>query len=159
MCQASLIWSTGELCSFTEIWGWWSTASHSKWRDQSEVLIKLILKGRKEDDAKVVEDKTEIGKTETENECDGLPDIVAMAIWVSGSSNFFSEKVVRELCIDLLQSLFAEPAVLFSVNFMMLTASLFSTFWCWMSNLQFVLLTLLLAKTVQQPFELTVFLI
>ena len=80
------------------------------------------------DDAGVVEDKTEVDKTETENECDDSSDIVAMVIWVSGSSSFFSE-MVRKLCINLSQCLFAESAVLFSVNFVVLTVfSLFLTF-------------------------------
>ena len=64
-----------------------------------EVLIRSVLKGGMENDAGVIEDKTEVGGTETESECSGLPDIVAMAIWVPGNSNFFSKKVVRELCV------------------------------------------------------------
>ena len=80
----------------------------------------------------------------------------AEVIWVSGSSNFFSKEIMRELCVDLPQSLFAEPAVLFSINFVMLTAFLFSIFWHWISNLQLILSALLLIKTVQQFLELTV---
>ena len=134
MCQVSLIWSAGESCFSTKTWEWWFTAFHSKWRDQLNVLIKLILKGGTEDNVWVIElrwwaeDKTGIGGTETENEDDCLSDIVAMAIWVSGSGNFFSEKMVRKLYIDLSQCLLAEPTVLFSVNFVALTASSFSTF-------------------------------
>ena len=44
------------------------------------MLIRLVLKGGREDDARVVEDKTEINGTETEDECGDLSDIVAMAI-------------------------------------------------------------------------------
>ena len=45
-----------------------------------KVLIRLVLKGGREDDVGVVEDKTEVGGTETEGECGGSSDIVAMTI-------------------------------------------------------------------------------
>ena len=102
------------------------------------------------------EDKTGIGETKTENEGDCLSDIIAITIWVPGSGNFFLGEMVRKLYINLPQCLLVESAVLFSVNFVVLTASSFSTFQHQMSNLQLVLLTLLLTKTVQQSFELTV---
>ena len=44
------------------------------------MLIRPVLKGGMEDDAGVVEDKTEVDETETENECDNSSDIVAMII-------------------------------------------------------------------------------
>ena len=91
MCQASLIWSAGEFCSSTETQGQQSTASHSKWRDWLDVLIRPVLKGGMKDDAGVVEDKTGVGETETEDEGGYSPDMLAGAIWVSGSSNFFSK--------------------------------------------------------------------
>ena len=63
------------------------------------MLIRPVLKGEMENDVEVIEDKTEVNGTEIENECDDSSDIVAMTIWVPGSSNFFSEKVVKELCM------------------------------------------------------------
>ena len=89
------------------------------------MLIRPVLKSRRENDAEIVENKTEVNWTETENECDDSSDIVAMTIWISDNSNFFSKKMMRELCVDLFQSLFAESAVLFFVNFTVLTASSF----------------------------------
>ena len=44
------------------------------------MLIRLVLKGGRENDVEVVEDKTGVGGTETEGECDDSSDIVAMAI-------------------------------------------------------------------------------
>ena len=59
------------------------------------MLIRLILKSRIENDAEIIklkwwtEDKTEVNKTEIKNKCSDLSDIVAMVIWVPGSSSFF----------------------------------------------------------------------
>ena len=44
------------------------------------MLIRPVLKSEKENDAEVVEDKTEVNGTETEDECDDSSDIVAMII-------------------------------------------------------------------------------
>ena len=89
MYQTSLIWSAEESCSFTETQEQQSTAFHSKQRDQLNVLIRLVLKSRTENDAEVIEDKTEVGWIKIKNKGDYLPDMLAEAIWVSGSSNFF----------------------------------------------------------------------
>ena len=53
------------------------------------MLIRPVLKSRTENDAGVIEDKTEVDKTETKSKNDCLPDMLAGAIWVSSSSNFF----------------------------------------------------------------------
>ena len=53
------------------------------------VLIKSVLKSEKENDAEVIEDKTEAGGTEIKKECNNSSNIVAMVIWVPGSSSFF----------------------------------------------------------------------
>ena len=53
------------------------------------MLIRLVLKNETENDAEVIEDKTEVDETETKDECDDSSDIVAMTIWVLGSSSFF----------------------------------------------------------------------
>ena len=44
------------------------------------MLIRPVLKGGRENDAEVVEDKTEVGGTETEDEYNDSSDIVAMTI-------------------------------------------------------------------------------
>ena len=44
------------------------------------MLIRSVLKGKKENDVEVIEDKTEVGGTETEGECGDSSDIIAMAI-------------------------------------------------------------------------------
>ena len=44
------------------------------------MLIRLVLKGGREDNVRVIEDKTGVDGTETENECGDSSDIVAMAI-------------------------------------------------------------------------------
>ena len=66
------------------------------------MLIKSVLKNERENDAEVIEDKTEVNGTETEDECGDSSNIIAMTIWVSNSSNFFLKKMVRELCVNLL---------------------------------------------------------
>ena len=83
------------------------------------------MKNKKENDAEVVEDKTEINETEIKNKCDNSLNIVVITIWISDSSNFFSKKMIKKLCVNLFQSFFAESAVLFSVNLVMLIVSLF----------------------------------
>ena len=99
------------------------------------MLIKLVLKGGMKNDVEVVEDKTKVDETETEGEYNDSPDIVAMTIWVPGNSSFFL-KMMKKLCINLSQCLLAGSAVLFSVNFTVLTASLlFLTFQHQISNL------------------------
>ena len=44
------------------------------------MLIKLILKGGMKNDVGVIEDKTEVNETETEDECGDSSDIIAMTI-------------------------------------------------------------------------------
>ena len=44
------------------------------------MLIRLVLKSRTENDAEIIENKTEVDETETESEDDCLPDILAEII-------------------------------------------------------------------------------
>ena len=55
------------------------------------MLIKPVLKNEKKNDTEIIEDKTEIDRTETENKCNDSLNIVVMIIWISDSSSFFSE--------------------------------------------------------------------
>ena len=62
------------------------------------MLIRSVLKNEMKNNVGVIklewwtEDKTEVNETETENKDDYSLNIVAIIIWVSDSSNFFSKK-------------------------------------------------------------------